>query len=219
MRELLHGDRSVAVEHLERAIAILAELPHAEPACFRAVWPVLLASMGQRRAADEVGEARRLGVGAFGLNSGLLTYVEAIIAGRAGDRATARRLASSSERNFVNCTAWADVARWLAAEPAAASGWDQPRWWLCGVVDRLCGYGLSGLAKRGRELVGGPQRWAGLEITAREAEVLTLEIAAQLALSPRTVEKHVEAMLRKLGARSRTQLAAVAEAMAQATPT
>jgi DNA-binding CsgD family transcriptional regulator/tetratricopeptide (TPR) repeat protein len=227
MRELLHGDLSVAVEHLERATAILAGLPHAEPACFRAVWPVLLASMGQRRAADAVGEARRLGVGGFGLNAGLLTYADAIIAGRAGDRATARRLATSSERNFVNCTAWADVARWLAAESAARSGWDQPQWWLCGVVDRLSGYGLVGLAKRGRDLVGGPQRWAGLDITAREAEVLTLvveglankEIAAQLALSPRTVEKHVEAMLRKLGARSRTQLAAVAEAMAQATPT
>ena len=227
MRELLHGDRSVAVEHLQRATARLAELPHAEPACFRAVWPVLLASLGDRRAAEAVGAARRLGLGAFALNSGLLTYAEAILAGRAGDRVTARRLAVSSEGDFVNCTAWAEVARWLVAESAADSGWDQPAWWLTGVGDRLSGLGLRGLATRCRYLAGGPQRWAGLDITAREADVLGLvveglankEIAARLDLSPRTVEKHVEAMLRKLGARSRTQLAVVAEAMVQGSPT
>ena len=34
------------------------------------------------------------------------------------------------------------------------------------------------------------------------------EIAARLYLSPRTVEKHVENLLRKTGSRSRTQLMA-----------
>ncbi len=36
------------------------------------------------------------------------------------------------------------------------------------------------------------------------------EIAAALRLSPRTVEKHVENLLRKTGARSRTELAVTA---------
>ena len=36
------------------------------------------------------------------------------------------------------------------------------------------------------------------------------EIAARLHLSPRTVEKHVESLLRKTAARSRTQLVALA---------
>ena len=36
------------------------------------------------------------------------------------------------------------------------------------------------------------------------------EIAARLHLSPRTVEKHVESLMRKAGARSRTQLVAIA---------
>ena len=52
-------------------------------------------------------------------------------------------------------------------------------------------------------------------MTDREADVLRLvisglankEIAAALHLSPRTVEKHVENLLRKTGARSRTELA------------
>ena len=55
-------------------------------------------------------------------------------------------------------------------------------------------------------------------MTARESEVLALvaegrankEIAATLGVSPRTVEKHVESLLRKTGARSRTHLAAMA---------
>lgn len=59
--------------------------------------------------------------------------------------------------------------------------------------------------------------WDGLGVTAREAEVLRLvaeglankQIAARLFLSPRTVEKHVESLLRKTGARSRTQLVAI----------
>ena len=36
------------------------------------------------------------------------------------------------------------------------------------------------------------------------------EIAARLHLSPRTVEKHVESLMRKAAARSRTQLVAIA---------
>jgi len=57
-------------------------------------------------------------------------------------------------------------------------------------------------------------------VTAREAEVLDLladrlsnrEIAEQLFLSPRTVEKHVAALLAKLGARDRGSLARLARA-------
>jgi DNA-binding NarL/FixJ family response regulator len=62
-----------------------------------------------------------------------------------------------------------------------------------------------------------PERLSSLGVTPREIEVLDLvseglsnrDIAARLYLSHRTVEKHVESLLRKTGARSRTQLAAV----------
>ncbi|MFK0007839.1 LuxR C-terminal-related transcriptional regulator [Paenarthrobacter sp. NPDC090520] len=55
------------------------------------------------------------------------------------------------------------------------------------------------------------------KLTSREAEVAELlgegksnkEIAAELVLSPRTVESHVEGVLRKFGLRSRAQVAAV----------
>jgi DNA-binding NarL/FixJ family response regulator len=62
-----------------------------------------------------------------------------------------------------------------------------------------------------------PDHLSSLGITPRETEVLDLvaaglsnrDIAARLYLSHRTVEKHVESLLRKTGTRSRTQLAAV----------
>jgi len=68
--------------------------------------------------------------------------------------------------------------------------------------------------------------WSVPGITAREADVLVLvaeglankQIATRLHVSPRTVEKHVESLLRKAGARSRTQLVALALASAVAGP-
>ena len=55
-----------------------------------------------------------------------------------------------------------------------------------------------------------------MHITAREIEILGLvaggltnkQIAARLTLSPRTIEKHVESLLRKTGSATRTELVA-----------
>jgi DNA-binding NarL/FixJ family response regulator len=63
-----------------------------------------------------------------------------------------------------------------------------------------------------------PPELRALGITGRELEVLRLlaeghsnqEIAAQLFLSPRTVERHVANMSTKTGAERRTQLVAFA---------
>ncbi len=56
------------------------------------------------------------------------------------------------------------------------------------------------------------------QLTARELEVLALlteglrnaEIAARLVVSPRTIDHHVSALLRKLGASTRGEAAAIA---------
>jgi DNA-binding CsgD family transcriptional regulator len=71
------------------------------------------------------------------------------------------------------------------------------------------------LARRGS--VGRLEAWG---VTDRERDVLGLvaeglankEIAGRLGISPRTVEKHVESLLRKTGARSRTQLVSLCSA-------
>src|SRR5262249_1887077 len=59
----------------------------------RALWPLLLASLGDHRAARAIEEARRLGVGAIRMNRSLIGYAEAVLAGRAGQRQRAHALA------------------------------------------------------------------------------------------------------------------------------
>ena len=217
---LLGGDAAAAVEPYARGMAILAQLPHAEPAGLRALWPLLLASLGDRRAARAIEEARRLGVGAFRMNRSLLGYAEAVLAGRAGQRQRAGEMAAACDVGFTNCEGWGDLARYCAAPAALADGWGDPLRWLTEAEAGFDRRDLPRLAEHCRELrkESQPNPWIAAGITAREADVLRLvagglankQIAARLELSPRTVEKHVESLLRKTGARSRTGLVAAA---------
>lgn len=217
---LLGGDAAAAVEPYARGMAILARLPHAEPAGLRALWPLLLASLGDHRAARAIEEARRLGVGAIRHNRSLIGYAEAVLAGRAGQRQRANKLAAGCDVGFMNCEAWGELARFCAAPAALADGWGDPLRWLAEAEAGFDRRDLPRLAERCRELLkeSQPNPWVAAGITAREADVLRLvagglankQIAARLHLSPRTVEKHVESLLRKTGARSRTGLVAAA---------
>jgi DNA-binding CsgD family transcriptional regulator len=217
---LLRGDAAAAVEPYARGMAILARLPHAEPAGLRALWPLLLASIGDHRAARAIEEARRLGVGAFRLNRSVIGYAEAILAGRAGQRQRANELAAGCDVGFTNCEGWGELARFCASPAALADGWGDPLRWLTEAAAGFDRRDLPRLAERCRELLkeSQPNPWAAAGITAREADVLRLvhggltnkQIAERLHLSPRTVEKHVESLMRKTGAHSRTGLVAAA---------
>ena len=216
---LVAGDEESAVEPWARGMAMLAKLPYAEPAALRALWPLVLSAAGDRRAQEAVDDARRLGVGAFHLNRSMIGYAEAILAGRRGDLRRARELIALADTGWTNCGGWADLARLLAAPAAASDGCADVHQWLSGAVDRFQERGLGALARRSQDLLAdrSPNRWSGAGVSDREAQVLQLvaqglsnkEIATRLHLSPRTVEKHVESLLRKLGARSRTQLVAL----------
>ncbi|HEY0716716.1 MAG TPA: AAA family ATPase [Streptosporangiaceae bacterium] len=217
---LLSGDAAAAAEPYGRGMAILAQLPNAEPAGLRALWPLVLATLGDRRAGPAIEEARRLGVGAFRMNRSLIGYAEAVLAGRAGERQRANELAVASDAGFTNCAGWGELARFCAVPAARAGGWGDPLRWLAEAEAGFDHRGLSRLAERCRELLkeAQPNPWAEAGITAREADVLRLvadglsnkQIATQLDLSPRTVEKHVESLLRKTGTRSRTGLVVAA---------
>jgi DNA-binding CsgD family transcriptional regulator len=218
MALLLSGDTDASIEPYARGMDLLSRLPHAEPAALRALWPLLLASRSDRRAGAAVDEARLLRVDAFGLNRAMIGYARALLAADRGDHRQARALAAESDPGFANCEGWADLARLLAAPAAATGDWaDFPRW-LNQAAPRFSERGLPVLADRAKQLLArcDVNPWSELGVTSREADVLRLlcdglankDIAAELHLSRRTVEKHVEALLRKSGTRSRTELAA-----------
>jgi DNA-binding CsgD family transcriptional regulator/tetratricopeptide (TPR) repeat protein len=220
MLALLEGDKAGALEGLGRGVAILDTLPQQGPAPYRAVWPLLLAADGDADAVAALGNARRIGLEVNRVNRGILGYADAILAGRAGDQRRATELAAAADSELRHYPVWADVAQLCAAEPALADGWGQPRQWLESAAGTFLQHGIEPLALRCRRLLEQPQpsRWSRLGITDRQADVLRLvaegisnkEIAARLHLSPRTVEKHIESLLRKTAARSRTQLVAIA---------
>jgi DNA-binding CsgD family transcriptional regulator/tetratricopeptide (TPR) repeat protein len=220
MMALLGGDRAGAIDALGRGVSLLNTLSQQGPAHYRGLWPLLLACAGDERAAAAIDEARRLGVTVNRVNRGLLGYAGAILAGRRGERELAADAARAADADLAHYPVWGDLARLHAAAPALADGWGQPQIWLEAAQACFAAHGLDALAARCADLLGGPRptRWTGLGVTAREADVLVLvaeglankEIAARLYLSPRTVEKHVESLMRKAGARSRTQLVAIA---------
>jgi DNA-binding CsgD family transcriptional regulator len=220
MLALLDDDPAGALDSLSRGVAILDTLPQQGPAPYRAMWPLLLAANGDPGAAAAIDSAGRTGLTINRVNRGLLGYADAILVGRAGDQHQATELAVAADRELRHYPVWADLARLCAAEPALADGWGRPRQWLEAAVEAFARHGIEPLAQRCRRLLEEPQpsRWSRLGITDRQADVLRLvaegisnkEIAARLHLSPRTVEKHIESLLRNTTARSRTQLVAIA---------
>jgi predicted ATPase/DNA-binding CsgD family transcriptional regulator len=211
----LDDEWAVALDALTRSMAILEGLPHAEPAHFRSLGPLLLAHGGDSRAWAALDQARAAGIDRAFSNRGMLLYSDAILEGRRNPaRATELTTMAAADRAFS--APWHHFARLCAAEPARTGHWGDPERWLREAADCFAKLGLDRLRHRCDRLLnrptGGPIAHG---ITAREGDVLALvaeglsnkDIASRLHLSPRTVEKHVESLMRKTGARSRTQLA------------
>jgi DNA-binding CsgD family transcriptional regulator/tetratricopeptide (TPR) repeat protein len=220
MLALVNGDMARAMDDMRRGIAVLDSGPPGGPAHYRGLWPLLLAAHGEGTAAEAISHARAIGLTVNRVNRGLLGYADAILAGRAGDGSRATDLAVAADLDLQHYPVWADLARLVAAEPALVQGWGEPRSWLEAAAAVFGRYQIEPLAARCRELLARPRpsRWSRLGITDRQADVLRLvaagisnkEIAARLHLSPRTVEKHVENLLRITAAQSRTQLVVLA---------
>jgi DNA-binding CsgD family transcriptional regulator len=220
---LLADDDAAALRCLQRAEDLLAPLPGAGPALYRGYRPLLLAVIGDPRATAAIAAARRTGITVNRANRGLLALADAVLAGRRAQADAAAELADLAAADLAAYPGWADLALLLTARAALADGWGQPRSWLERSRAFFDGHGLDALTRRCAALLAEPTAsLVALGITRRELDVLKLvvagrsnkEIAAQLFLSPRTVEKHVESLLRKTGVPSRTSLAVtLAEAL------
>ena len=218
MAALFRGDLPETIAAFNRAGTLLRTVPNAEPAMFRAMWPLALAVTADTRAAAVLAETRAGTVPLARINRGLLGYAEAVLAGRRGDGSQAAGLAAAADAELGDATL-GHLARLLAAGPALTGGWGDPVPWLESARADFAAKDLGDLAGWCQRLLSAParDRLAGPGITPREAEVLELvadglankDIAARLHLSHRTVEKHVESLLRKTGATSRTMLVAL----------
>jgi DNA-binding CsgD family transcriptional regulator/tetratricopeptide (TPR) repeat protein len=219
---LAHDDLDTALELATRMTEILRGSRTAAPAHSRAAWPLLLALAHRPEARAAIDEMERAGVAVTPGGQAWLGLARAVVAGRT-DPARAAALAAEADAELVHMPLWRSIGRRLAAEAAAADGWQIPTGWLTEAELTLRGLGYHRAADACRRLRGVeagdvPGAWAERGITRREAEVLTLvvegcpnrEIAERLYLSVRTVEKHVESLMRKTATKTRTQLARAA---------
>jgi DNA-binding CsgD family transcriptional regulator len=226
-----------AREALDRAAVLLRRVPgHHDP--HRGLWALLrtLAADDDRAARDE---AARAAGSDTRYNRAMLAVADAVAAGRSGRRDEAAqwyragldRLAGYERHDLLS-----HLTGWLVAPAAFADGWGDPVGWLQGAVRWFAEEGHDPLAtacrtllreagarvpRQGRGTSAVPASLLALGMTSREVDVLALvghgltnpEIAARLVLSPRTVEKHVAALLRKAGVADRRELARLAHGL------
>jgi DNA-binding CsgD family transcriptional regulator len=217
---------ALASDELDRAMDLAARMTEilrgsstAPPAHHRAAWPVLLARADRPEAAEAIEELEAAGVAVGAGGRAWLQLARAILAGRT-DPEHAACLAVEADAELGRMPLWRSLFRRLAAEAAHSQGWRVSSSWLTDAEVTLRGLGFDRAADACRRIRGAepdevPPSWLRLGITRREADVLILvveghanrEIAERLYLSVRTVEKHVESLLRKTATKSRTQLA------------
>ena len=220
---------ALTVDDLERALDLASRMTEllrgsetAPPGHHRAAWPVLLALDGRPEAPAAIEEIEQAGLTVTRGARGWLAMARAILDGRT-DHGRAARLAVDADAELAYMPLWRSVARRIAAQAANTDGWQIPDNWLAEAEICLRRLGFGAPADACRRLRGGapsavPAAWIRLGVTRREADVLKLvidglsnrEIGERLYLSARTIEKHVESLLRKTGAKSRTQLARIA---------
>lgn len=159
-------------------------------------------------------------------------YAEAIVLGRTGKGDDATALLALADA--VMPPGWRrQHAHRVLAEAGLADGWGDPATLAGEALAFFEAAGMRRLAdacKKLRRLAGVPVRRSGrgtstvpasllpYGVTSREMDVLSLvgrgfsngDIAAQLFLSPRTVETHVKSLMRKAGTNTRAQLVAFA---------
>lgn len=172
-------------------------------------------------------------------NRGCLAYAEAVLEGQAGHAERATALADEGSAWFAPFAPWWNhLAHRLVAPAALRDGWGEPVAWLRDAAagfestghDRLASASRGMLRKAGERVPRSgrgqaqvPAQMRRLGVTSREMDVYLLvargcsntEIAAQLFISPKTVETHVANLVAKTGQAGRRELVAHAARFAR----
>jgi DNA-binding CsgD family transcriptional regulator len=218
------------IEHVRRADPARSVYPG------RMIWVVLEATDAADGGADARAEfaARCVGHG-FRPFDLVAEMAEAIALGRLGDAqpATDRFEAAYDELSGYRPSIALHPIALIAARAARRDGWGDPVRWLRGAEAVFDGGGYRALARRCRVMLreaGAPMPRHGRGestvpvalrargVTSREMDVVELviagrtnkQIAAELYLSPKTVERHVSSLFTRLAVTNRRELAAAA---------
>jgi DNA-binding CsgD family transcriptional regulator len=228
---LLREDRAGAIAAYDTAVSIGLGLPTVYVRPYSSTWAFLRTVIDDGGDQARAKIRPLVPVGSL-LAQAQLEYGEAIALGRDGlhDAAeTAFSTARAALRTGVGLQAQRHLAERLVAECALVDAWGAPVDWLTEAAAFFYGTGHAHVERGCRSLLRRagarlprrerghrhvPPALAALGVTDREADVLALvvegltskEIATQLYISARTVDKHIERLLSKTGASRRGEL-------------
>ncbi|MGH8910169.1 MAG: ATP-binding protein [Egibacteraceae bacterium] len=212
---LCHERRRQALAELELGAHLIktSELAIHSPYCgLRA----LLRTVENRDGEAACEEARAAGAPVVAINRFLLGHAEAIALGRSGRGLEAAAAVLHSDAALPSHAWFRFMSRRLVGEAAMKDGWGQPLTWLEDARSFFDSAGLTQVADACQRLQNGRHLAGGL--TGREIEVLRLvaagktnrQVAAQLHLSDRTIDRHLSNIFTKLGVTSRVAAAGFA---------
>jgi DNA-binding CsgD family transcriptional regulator len=230
---LLEEDRDRAWRELRRAIAKEEDRPPHYLSFNQGPHLLLATLVGAAGRADH-DELASSAHGQARWNQQFVLLCRAVLDGREGRGPAATNAVDEFERIAAPYPLAHHLGLRLVAECAIADGWGRPQDWLSTAEAYFHAAQAPRVTAACRNLlrtmgVRVPQRRSGsdripvslrqLGVTVREHEVLRLvaerlgnkEIARQLFLSPRTVEKHVASLLAKTGQTGRAGLVRYAE--------
>jgi DNA-binding NarL/FixJ family response regulator len=189
-------------------------------------------AVDDRDGAAAIAEVEASGLMVYWLIRGWVEHARAVMLGRAGRHREALDAFAAGDDTLAPSDWYRQHARRLVAEAAIGDGWGDPATWLTEALayfdangdDRVASACRSLLRRAGATV---PRRarpahargsLAGLGLTARELEVLSLlgearttrDIASELFVSPKTVERHIANLAAKVGVRGRAELIAFA---------
>jgi DNA-binding CsgD family transcriptional regulator len=224
----LPGILDTMIEHVRVAPPTTSVYPG------RILWAMLHAvdddDLGVAARAEFAEAAERVGLLLYARCGDL---IEAVALGRQGDaEAATARFTPAYERLCGHGLSAGSIRTLalLAARSALRDGWGEPVRWLRESEAFFGSRGYDRLARRCRTMLGEagvpvPRRGRGesevppslraLGVTSREMDVLKLvmagctnkDVAAELYLSPKTVERHLSSLFTRLGVANRRDLA------------
>jgi len=227
---LMRDEPGRAREDLDKARLAMVHGGSAAP--FRGLWALLHSFVDDDSGAEARAEIRVSFAGPGHLVQAFLDYGEAVAAGRSGDPAAAEALVLKADDKIDMMPWFHHVSRRLVAEAAIENDWGEPAAWMREALPFFEGEGHVHLARACRSLLTRlgdpsvrrrrsddvPPELAAMGITRRELDVLELlaegrstrDIAGQLYLSPKTVERHIANLGTKAGVAGRASLVAFA---------